>query len=83
MGMTTKNISITEEAYSRLASLREKSESFSEIINRLTRKKQLLEFAGMLSQNTVERIEQHIAKRRAILDKETKRRRAKLLQRLS
>ena len=80
--MATKNISITEEAYMRLASLRREHESFSEIINRLTNKRRLLDFAGVLSEESAEKIEGHIMKRRAELDKERAHRRKKILEQL-
>ena len=82
VGMATKNISITEEAYMRLASLRRGKESFSEIINRVTQKKQLMDFAGILSKKTADRVEQHIQERRAGFDKEREQRRKELLQAL-
>ncbi len=47
--MATKNISITEDAYMRLATRRKGKESFSDIINRLTGKEDLLQYAGVLS----------------------------------
>ena len=78
--MATKNISITEEAYVRLANLRRGKESFSEIINRLTNKRRLLDFAGVLSEQSAETIEGHIMKRRAALDEERAHRRKKILE---
>jgi predicted CopG family antitoxin len=47
--MGTKNISISEEAYERLAALKKPNESFTEVVNRLTRKKSILELAGTLT----------------------------------
>ncbi len=81
--MATKNISITEEAYRRLATLRRANESFSEIINQLTNKRRLLDFAGVLSEESADRIEKHIRKRRAAFDKERERRRKRLVRQLS
>ena len=81
--MATKNISITEEAYVRLASLRQGKESFSEIINRLTNKRRLLDFAGVLSEESADRIEEHLLKRRAQMDNERAHRRKKILEQLS
>ena len=40
---------ITQDAYSRLASLKGPSESFSDVIRRVTGKHSLMELAGMLS----------------------------------
>jgi predicted CopG family antitoxin len=47
--MGTKNISISEEAYRRLAALKKPNESFTEVVNRLTRKKSILELVGVLT----------------------------------
>jgi predicted CopG family antitoxin len=47
--MGTKNISISEEAYERLAALKKPNESFTEVVNRLTRKRSILELAGTLT----------------------------------
>jgi predicted CopG family antitoxin len=48
--MGTKNISISEEAYERLAALKKPNESFTEVVNRLTRKRSILELAGVLTE---------------------------------
>ena len=65
--MATKNISITEEAYRRLANLRRKNESFSEIIIEMTGKRaKLREFHGILSKETADAIEKSIAKARKL-----------------
>jgi len=48
--MGTKNISISEEAYERLAALKRPNESFTEVVNRLTMKRSVLELAGILSE---------------------------------
>ncbi len=47
--MATRNISITDEAYRRLANLKRNNESFSLVINRLTGKHGLRELFGVLS----------------------------------
>jgi len=47
--MGTRNISISEEAYSRLAALKEPKESFTDVINRLTGRRSVLELAGLLT----------------------------------
>lgn len=64
--MATKNISITEEAYRRLASLRRNNESFSEIINRVStrNKTKLSGFFGILSKKAGEELEDNIKKSR-------------------
>ncbi len=48
--MGTKNISISEEAYERLSALKKSNESFTEVINRLTEKRSILELAGVLTE---------------------------------
>lgn len=49
MCMTTKTISITEEAYTILYEKKKDAESFSEVIVRLSGKKPLASFFGALS----------------------------------
>jgi predicted CopG family antitoxin len=62
--MATKNISITLDAYKRLAALRKKNESFSEIIMEITGKKDIMNFFGCLSEDSADRIEKSIIKNR-------------------
>lgn len=65
VGMATKNISITEEAYRRLASLRKKNESFSEIIIEVTGKKaKLRDFHGIISEKAADALEKSIKESR-------------------
>ncbi len=47
--MGTKNIAISDEAYQRLRSLKRPGESFTELIERMTRQKGVLELAGVLT----------------------------------
>ncbi len=63
--MATKTISITEEAYERLKVRKEKNESFTDVINRVTGKRSLLELAGILSEEKADKLEKHIKERRA------------------
>ncbi|RLI00557.1 hypothetical protein DRO31_08510 [Candidatus Bathyarchaeota archaeon] len=58
--MGTKNISISEEAYQRLASLKKPNESFTQVINRLTQKRSILELAGTLSEQEAEEMMENI-----------------------
>ena len=62
--MATKNISITEEAYSRLANLKRNNESFSEIIVRVTGKANLRDFFGALSKKKADELADSINKKR-------------------
>lgn len=47
--MATKTISITEDAYHRLARLKEEGESFSDVIQRLSGGADLQRYAGTIS----------------------------------
>lgn len=62
--MPTRTISITEEAYERLKVMKEKNESFTDVINRVTGKRSLLELAGILSEEDVDKMEEFIKKSR-------------------
>ena len=57
--MGTKNISLKESVYERLSSLKKEDESFSDLLERLTRKKtpKYSDLAGILSKDTIETIE--------------------------
>jgi len=57
----TKNISISEEAYERLAALKKTNESFTEVVNRLTKKRSILELAGVLTKKEGEEINMEIS----------------------
>lgn len=62
--MGTKTISITEESYQRLESRKKERESFSEVINRLTSKRSLTEFAGIFSKEGAKELGENIRKSR-------------------
>ena len=64
--MSTKTISITEKAYNRLASLKKEHESFSVVIERITKKNslRLKEFHGIISKEFADEIEHTIEKGR-------------------
>ena len=63
--MATKTISITEEAYERLRIRKESNESFTDVINRITGKKSIMEFAGILSDEDANKMKGHIRELRA------------------
>ena len=58
--MATKTISITEEAYERLAAKKAERESFTDVILRMTGKVKLTDFAGALSPKTADVVERRI-----------------------
>ena len=58
--MATKTISITEDAYGRLAAMKDMHESFSDVILRTTKKVPLSSFAGALSSDTINKLEKRI-----------------------
>lgn len=62
--MATKTISITEDAYKRLASLKKGNESFSMVIERVTGKAKLSDFFGVLSEESANRLERAIKEQR-------------------
>ena len=62
--MGTKNISISEEAYSRLAAEKRETESFTDVINRLTGKRSILELRGLLTSSEGEQMRSEIQKAR-------------------
>jgi predicted CopG family antitoxin len=53
MYMATKTIFITREAYDRLEGRKGPEDSFSDVILRLTDRRPLAEYAGMLSKTSV------------------------------
>ena len=57
--MATKSLTITTDAYEKLAALKESGESFSEVINRLTAKHSLLDLVGTLTDKEAEELERH------------------------
>ncbi|HIH65630.1 MAG TPA: hypothetical protein HA282_00240, partial [Nanoarchaeota archaeon] len=76
--MATKTISITEDAYKRLEVLKTEKESFSDIINKITKKKSLLDIAGILTENEARILENRIKKSREASRKRMKRIRMEL-----
>ena len=58
--MGTKNIAISDEAYQMLKALKKSGESFTDVIERMTRKGSVLELAGVLSKREVESVERQV-----------------------
>lgn len=63
--MATKCITITVEAYERLAAQKKEKESFSDVITRtISKKGSLLDFVGLLTPKEAEEMKKHIAEGR-------------------
>ena len=60
--MGTKTISIKDEAYERLRKFKREGESFTDLINRLTRKRSLLELPELVEKEEAESLEKAIEK---------------------
>ncbi len=54
--MGSRNISISDEAYSRLKKFKGRNESFTDVINRLTNKVSLLDLRGTLTSEEADSI---------------------------
>jgi len=65
MCMSTKTISISKEAYERLKSVKKDSESFTDVINRMTGRVKLSDFAGLLSEKEAKDLEAAIIRMRS------------------
>lgn len=62
--MSSKNISISDDAYNRLKKFKGKNESFTDVVNRLTSKATLLELRGTLSKDEADSITTGISESR-------------------
>ncbi|MFG1450355.1 MAG: antitoxin VapB family protein [Thermoplasmataceae archaeon] len=58
--MGSKNISISDEAYLRLSELKSRNESFTDVINRLTKKTNILDLKGILKEEERGSLEKNI-----------------------
>ncbi len=64
--MSTRNISISDDAYARLAALKKPNESFSQVIRRITGKRSILELAGILSEQEAREFKQAVGDSRKL-----------------
>lgn len=62
--MGTKNIAISDEAYQRLKALKKPGESFTQVIERMTRSRGILELSGILSKEEASRVSEVVKKTR-------------------
>ena len=76
--MATKCITITTEAYDRLAVLKDKSESFSEVIKRLTKRSNIMDLCGILSNNEAIELKKNVVEIRKRMRSEVERTARKL-----
>jgi predicted CopG family antitoxin len=60
----TKNIAISDEAYQRLKALKRPGESFTGVIERMTRSRGVLELAGALSNRQAAQVKERIRETR-------------------
>jgi len=63
--LATKNIAISEEAYQRLKALKRPGESFTEVIERVTRSRGILDLAGVLSKEQAREVSERISEARS------------------
>ena len=71
--MSTKTVTLSQDAYDQLAGLKEGHESFSDVVRRLASRQSLRRFAGVLSNKEASDIEDTIKKGRAMSKERTKR----------
>ena len=64
--MSTRTITVTEDAYEALKSLKAVNESFSETILRVAKRKPLSEFYGTWSKETANKVEKNIREARQL-----------------
>lgn len=81
--MATKTLSITVEAYERLKSRKNENESFSEVINRITNKRPLSDFLGVLNEKEADLLEKTINRNRKIHSKLHEERIKKIIKELN
>jgi predicted CopG family antitoxin len=62
--MSTKTVSLSEDAYERLKSLKEDKESFSDVVRRVTETSNVSKFHGALSEDTADEVEENISENR-------------------
>ena len=70
--MATKTVTITEEAYNLLKSVKKDSESFTDAIVRVAKKDSLLKLVGILSTGEAERMREHIKDARKKMNERVK-----------
>ena len=64
--MGSKNISISDEAYLRLAELKTGNESFTDVIYRLTNRTNILDLKGIIKEEEGKSLEENVKKSRKL-----------------
>ncbi|MFO7793901.1 MAG: antitoxin VapB family protein [Candidatus Nanohaloarchaea archaeon] len=62
--MSTKNISLDEDAYNRLKNLKDEGESFSDVVKKVTNERSLKEIAGIISDEEADLMKEKISENR-------------------
>ena len=78
-GMGTKNIAISDEAYERLKALKRPGESFTELIERMTQSRSVVDLAGLLTKGEGLEVKERVSE----LRKSSSRRLSETEERLS
>lgn len=68
--ISTKCITITNEAYERLKSLKSTKESFSDVVNKLTKKSSFYDLIGVLSNGEAKELRENIKELRKRMNKD-------------
>jgi predicted CopG family antitoxin len=76
--MATKTITITEEAYEGLVINKKGTDSFSDVIKRLTKRKSLFDLVGIISSEHGKELHRHSKEIRKQMTKEMKNRARRL-----
>lgn len=58
--MSTKTITITNEAYEKLALIKGKNESFTDVINRIASKHSVFDLIGLLTKEEADDMKKHV-----------------------
>ncbi len=67
--MSTKTITVTKDAYEALKNMKEDKESFTDTILRISKRKSLSSFYGVLSKSSADKLERNIKEFRNIRNK--------------